>query len=153
MAGTTPVTKSRERIKSILDGVSGYSSARIKLGNVDLAAENTFLSGLASAGPYVTVGRAKIESGTISSASVYGFEVEVHFWYGYADDAANDFITIEDLLVTALAALMTRSNWTGSDYGMTPLSYELEEETEDRGKPRKLHYVARFQFGKGLQGN
>ena len=150
MAASTPVTKSRERIKAILDVVSGYSSARIKLGNVDLLAENTLLSALATAGPYVTVGRANLEGGTISSPSIYGFEVPVHFWFGYADDAANDFVAIEDLLVTALAALMTKSNWTGADYGMTPLSYELEEETEDAGKPRRLHYVARFQFGKGL---
>lgn len=149
MAGTTPVTKSRERIKSILDGVSGFDATRIKLGNVNLASDNTFLGTLVSAGPYVTVGRARLSGGTITSPSLYGFEVEVHFWFGFADDANDDFITLEDTFLGAITALMTKANWTGSDYGMTPVEYDVDEELEDRGKPRKLHYTVTLQFGKG----
>ena len=148
MAASTPVTKARERIKSILDGVTGLTAARTKVGNVNLAADNTFLTTLVSSGPYVTVGRAKFKDGSISSPSFYAFDVDVNFWFGWADDADETFVAIEDVFVGALGALMAKASWTGSDYGMFPTGYDLDESIEDAGKPRKLHYVITMHFGR-----
>lgn len=148
MPASTPVTKARERIKSILDAVSGFTAARVKLGNVNLAADNTFLTTLITSGPYVTVGRAKFKDGTISSAAFYAFDVEVNFWFGFADDADETFVALEDVFVGALSALMAKSSWTGTDYGMFPTGYDLDDITEDSGKPRKLHYAITMHFGR-----
>ena len=103
---------------------------------------------LVSSGPYVTVGRAKFKDGSISSAAFYAFDVEVNFWFGWADDADETFVAIEDVFVTALGALMAKASWTGSDYGMYPTGYDLDDITEDAGKPRKLHYAVTMHFGR-----
>jgi hypothetical protein len=101
----------RNRIQTIVRTVSGITSARVVVGNDDLAASKEFFGDLVSDGVYVLVLPAE-QVGYDTGNRVSEVEVRCKVWFGFTANAAYTFADIETTIFAIRDALKVVASWT-----------------------------------------
>lgn len=123
----------RERVRTILATVTGLTTAgQIVLGTKDFAANVEFLNTIVTNGPFVVIGKPARDRG--QSGGIFEWTIPIKYFAGYADDADNDYKSIDDTLELAMIALNNMASYT--DCYKPFQGIETSEPEELSEKPR-----------------
>lgn len=140
MATTNCVPLTREKIKSILTGITGggftLAGARIFLGVKDLDDNDEFYNDIVDDGPALVIAPAVWGDRIISMTTVnqpFEFNIDLLLYFGYVNNLDYDYTTIEDLVSNILKALATTSNYNTAGAAMPErgISVSLDEEVNE----------------------
>lgn len=128
----------RERIKTALTGVTGggytLNADRIVLGRDVMAEANTFLSGLAAGGPYLSIRPGAKTGEDRVSQSDKTYSIPARLYIGIPKGTDYDFTDAEDLLSAMDAALDDVLTWdvptVDIQQDVAVVTYELTFEAE-----------------------
>ena len=99
----------RLQMQTIAQGVSGLSSARIKLGLVDIGVNANLLQNMLTQGPYLVILPANVTE-INTTTGLHHFSVSAELYFGLAGDTSQDFTSAEDLVYSPTGLIQAWKN-------------------------------------------
>lgn len=136
-------TLTRQRAKTILGTVDGLTANRIVIGLKDWKPSDEFLRDLPTAGPFVLIRPTQQGDYNLSMKQCES-TVDVVLYYGYPDDADQDFTAVEDLVALMMAKLFDPALWTTGNRPWQANDVDYDDSYSK--KPRIIEYTITMGF-------